>query len=173
MPTIVAAAAAAARYAVVCGGVHGWPYRAAAAAGISADIGTGTGLLAFAALHLWPRATAIASDIDPVSVRVSAENAAENGVMLGSGAGQLALVAADGTGHPAIAARASMFRNNRPVTKADRMGMDDNPFNCCKRLMMLLAFSYTGTSKIELTVKITDTMAASCQWLVTGRMNLS
>lgn len=71
-----------------------------------ADIGTGTGLLAFAALHLWPRATAIGSDIDPVSVRVSAENAAENGVPLGTGAGELALVVADGTAHPAIAARA-------------------------------------------------------------------
>ena len=68
-----------------------------------ADIGTGTGLLAFAALHLWPRATAIASDIDPVSVRVSAENAAENGVALGTRRGELALVVADGTGHPAIA----------------------------------------------------------------------
>jgi len=31
-----------------------------------ADIGTGTGLLAFAALHLWPRAYVTASDIDPV-----------------------------------------------------------------------------------------------------------
>ena len=31
-----------------------------------ADIGTGTGLLAFAALDLWPRALATASDIDPV-----------------------------------------------------------------------------------------------------------
>lgn len=71
-----------------------------------ADIGTGTGLLAFAALHLWPRAAAIASDIDPVSVRVSAENAAENGVALGVRRGELALVVADGTGHPAIAARA-------------------------------------------------------------------
>lgn len=71
-----------------------------------ADIGTGTGLLAFAALHLWPSARAIASDIDPVSVRVSAENAAENGVALGVRSGELALVVADGTGHPAIAARA-------------------------------------------------------------------
>ena len=74
--------------------------------GTIADIGTGTGLLAFAALHLWPRATAIASDIDPVSVRVSAENAAENGVALGRRRGELALVVADGTGHPAIAGRA-------------------------------------------------------------------
>lgn len=69
-----------------------------------ADIGTGTGLLAFAALHLWPRAHAIASDIDPVSVRVSAENAAENGVALGTRRGELALVVADGTRHAAIAA---------------------------------------------------------------------
>src|SRR3546814_6475378 len=40
-----------------------------------ADIGTGTGLLAFAALHLWPRAYATASDIDPVAVEISAANA--------------------------------------------------------------------------------------------------
>jgi ribosomal protein L11 methyltransferase len=71
-----------------------------------ADIGTGTGLLAFAALHLWPRAHAIASDIDPVSVRVTAENAAVNGVILGASSGELALVVADGTRHPLIAARA-------------------------------------------------------------------
>ncbi|OYW87846.1 MAG: ribonucleotide-diphosphate reductase subunit beta, partial [Sphingobium sp. 32-64-5] len=45
-----------------------------------ADIGTGTGLLAFAALHLWPRAFATASDIDPDAVEVSAENAAINHV---------------------------------------------------------------------------------------------
>ena len=71
-----------------------------------ADIGTGTGLLAFAAMHLWPRAHAIASDIDPVSVRVTAENAAVNGVTLGRNSGELALVVADGTQHPLIAARA-------------------------------------------------------------------
>ena len=67
-----------------------------------ADIGTGTGLLAFAALHLWPRAFAVASDIDPVSVRVSAENAVINDVALGFGPGKLVLVAADGTRHPLI-----------------------------------------------------------------------
>lgn len=71
-----------------------------------ADIGTGTGLLAFAAMHLWPRAHAMASDIDPVSVRVTAENAAVNGVVLGSNSGELALVVADGIQHPLIAARA-------------------------------------------------------------------
>ena len=68
------------------------------------DVGTGTGLLAFAALHLWPHASALASDIDPVSVRVTAENAAENGVPLGEGAGELMLVDADGTNHPLITA---------------------------------------------------------------------
>lgn len=71
-----------------------------------ADIGTGTGLLAFAAMHLWPRAHAIASDIDPVSVRVTAENAAVNGVRLGGNSGELALVVADGTRAALIAARA-------------------------------------------------------------------
>jgi ribosomal protein L11 methyltransferase len=61
-----------------------------------ADIGTGTGLLAFAALHLWPRAHCIASDIDPESVRVSADNARINGVATGVGPGRVALVQADG-----------------------------------------------------------------------------
>ena len=61
-----------------------------------ADIGTGTGLLAFAALHLWPRAHAIASDIDPESVRVSADNARINGVATGVGPGRVTLVQADG-----------------------------------------------------------------------------
>ena len=36
-----------------------------------ADIGTGTGLLAFAALALWPEARAIATDIDPVAIEVT------------------------------------------------------------------------------------------------------
>lgn len=61
-----------------------------------ADIGTGTGLLAFAALSLWPRAHALASDIDPVAIEVTAENAALNGVTLGAGKGRLALVPAPG-----------------------------------------------------------------------------
>lgn len=71
-----------------------------------ADVGTGTGILAFAALHLWPRAHAIASDIDPVSVEVTAENARINGVALGSGRGRLSLVAAAGVDDPMIHAGA-------------------------------------------------------------------
>jgi ribosomal protein L11 methyltransferase len=71
-----------------------------------ADIGTGTGLLAFAALTLWPRARAIASDIDPVAVEISADNARANGVALGDGPGRLALVTAAGVSHPALTGRA-------------------------------------------------------------------
>ena len=67
-----------------------------------ADIGTGTGLLAFAARALWPRAHVLASDIDPVSIEVSAENAALNGVPLGVGAGEVQLVAAPGVAHDLI-----------------------------------------------------------------------
>lgn len=70
------------------------------------DVGTGTGLLAFAAMHLWPRAYATASDIDPVAVEVTAENAAVNGVPLGVGMGQLALAAAPGLEHPLLFNRA-------------------------------------------------------------------
>lgn len=71
-----------------------------------ADIGTGTGLLAFAAATLWPRAHILASDIDPVSIEVSAENAALNGVPLGSGPGAVQLVAAPGVAHDLILALA-------------------------------------------------------------------
>lgn len=67
-----------------------------------ADIGTGTGLLAFAALALWPRAHCIASDIDPVSIDVTEENAAMNGVAVGAGPGAVLLVAAPGVDHPLI-----------------------------------------------------------------------
>lgn len=70
------------------------------------DIGTGTGILAFAAMHLWPRAYGTASDIDPVSVAVTAENAAANHVRLGRSPGRLALVAAAGAAHPTIHRRA-------------------------------------------------------------------
>jgi ribosomal protein L11 methyltransferase len=71
-----------------------------------ADIGTGTGLLAFAALSLWPKAKCIATDIDPVAVDVARENAAINGVKLGHAAGELLLAVADGMDSPMLAARA-------------------------------------------------------------------
>lgn len=45
-----------------------------------ADIGTGTGILAIGAKKLFPKATVIASDIDKEAVRVSKENARQNGV---------------------------------------------------------------------------------------------
>ncbi|MFM7027398.1 MAG: 50S ribosomal protein L11 methyltransferase [Chakrabartia sp.] len=70
------------------------------------DIGTGTGLLAFAARHLWPRAYVTASDIDPVSIDISVENAAANNVPMGALPGQLALCVASGTDHPLIQQRA-------------------------------------------------------------------
>lgn len=71
-----------------------------------ADIGTGTGLLAFAALRLWPRAFALASDIDPVAVEVAADNAALNGIRLGDRPGGAMLVAAPGVDHDLIVGRA-------------------------------------------------------------------
>ena len=71
-----------------------------------ADIGTGTGLLAFAAMALWPRARTIASDIDPASIFVTRDNAGINGVPLGRGGGRLALAVAPGTNHPSIKHRA-------------------------------------------------------------------
>jgi ribosomal protein L11 methyltransferase len=71
-----------------------------------ADIGTGTGLLAFAALKLWPAARCIATDIDPVAVDVARDNAAINGVQTGHGAGELLLAGADGMDSPMLSARA-------------------------------------------------------------------
>jgi len=71
-----------------------------------ADIGTGTGLLAFAALALWPQAKCIATDIDPVAIEVGRDNAAINHVKLGHGPGELLLAVADGMDSPLLAARA-------------------------------------------------------------------
>ena len=71
-----------------------------------ADIGTGTGLLAFAALALWPEAKCIATDIDSTAIEVARENAAINSVKLGHGAGELLLAVADGMESPMLAARA-------------------------------------------------------------------
>lgn len=71
-----------------------------------ADIGTGTGLLAFAAVALWPEARCIATDIDPIAIEVARDNAAINGVKLGHAAGALLLGVADGMDSPLLAARA-------------------------------------------------------------------
>ena len=71
-----------------------------------ADIGTGPGLLAFAARSLWPSAHVTASDIDPVSIDVTAYNAGINSVPLGQTAGRVALCIAQGTDHEMLQARA-------------------------------------------------------------------
>src|ERR1700761_2837341 len=60
------------------------------------EVRTGTGLLAFAAMSLWPRAHALATDIDPISIEVTLENADANGV----NRDRLALAVAEGVGHP-------------------------------------------------------------------------
>ncbi|MET0270224.1 MAG: 50S ribosomal protein L11 methyltransferase [Sphingomonas sp.] len=70
-----------------------------------ADVGTGTGLLAFAARALWPSARLIASDIDPVAMEVCAENAAVNRIPTGRGVGAVELVTAAGLAHPRLKAR--------------------------------------------------------------------
>jgi ribosomal protein L11 methyltransferase len=70
------------------------------------DLGTGTGLLAFAALRLWPAARATASDIDPVAIDVTRENSAINGIQLGRARGQVEAIVADGMDHPRLKARA-------------------------------------------------------------------
>ncbi len=70
------------------------------------DIGTGSGLLAFTALALWPDARCIATDIDPIAVDVARDNAAINGVPLGHGTGELLVAVADGMDSPLLDARA-------------------------------------------------------------------
>ena len=69
------------------------------------DVGTGTGLLAFAAMHLWPGARATASDIDPVCAGVVRDNMATNGIPEGDGAGELIMVIADGMEDPLLKLR--------------------------------------------------------------------
>lgn len=70
-----------------------------------ADIGTGTGLLAFAGMTLWPHALATASDIDHVCAQVVEDNATANHISTGSKAGQLTMIIADGMDHPLLQAR--------------------------------------------------------------------
>lgn len=70
------------------------------------DIGTGTGLLGFAAMALWPSAISTASDIDPICENVVRDNAALNGVAMGARAGAMMVVTASGLDHPAIRVRA-------------------------------------------------------------------
>lgn len=64
------------------------------------DIGTGTGLLAFAAAELWPDTNVVATDIDPVAIEVTRENAVVNDVA------EIELIVADGALADAITARA-------------------------------------------------------------------
>jgi ribosomal protein L11 methyltransferase len=71
-----------------------------------ADIGTGTGLLGFAALKLWPDSKCIGTDIDQVAVDVARDNAAINEVSLGHSSGQLLLAVADGMDSALLSARA-------------------------------------------------------------------
>ena len=71
-----------------------------------ADIGTGTGLLAFAANKLWPAAKIIASDIDQVAVEVCIENARLNDIAVGHQMGAVRLLKSNGLDHPAIQRRA-------------------------------------------------------------------
>jgi len=60
------------------------------------DVGTGTGLLAFAAKTLWPDSNVFATDIDPTAIEVTRENAEINGI------GPIELIVADGALNSAI-----------------------------------------------------------------------
>jgi Ribosomal protein L11 methylase len=69
-------------------------------AGPVLDLGCGTGILAIAAARVLGRPV-VAADIDPVAVRITAENAARNGV-----ADRVRAVTADGCAQLAVRARA-------------------------------------------------------------------
>ena len=71
-----------------------------------ADVGTGTGLLAFAAHHLWPDARLIASDIDPIAVAVTKENCQLNAIAAGNARGHIRILQSNGLDHPALEQRA-------------------------------------------------------------------
>ncbi|WP_298092989.1 50S ribosomal protein L11 methyltransferase [uncultured Sphingomonas sp.] len=64
------------------------------------DVGTGTGLLAFAVRHLWPEAAVMATDIDPMAIVVTRENAQANAI------DGVDCIVADGALADAITARA-------------------------------------------------------------------
>jgi ribosomal protein L11 methyltransferase len=64
------------------------------------DLGCGTGLLAIGAAKLWRRRV-LATDIDPVAIEVTEENARANGV-----APLVQAATADGLAHPAVRGRA-------------------------------------------------------------------
>lgn len=66
------------------------------------DLGTGSGILAFAIAKCWTSCRVTASDIDPVSVDVAIENAEMNSVSVGQGPGQVDLLAAAGFDHPQL-----------------------------------------------------------------------
>jgi ribosomal protein L11 methyltransferase len=71
-----------------------------------ADIGTGTGLLAFAARALWQQARYTVSDIDPLCAEAVVGNAARNAIPIGNRRGEIAPVVADGMDDAALQARA-------------------------------------------------------------------
>lgn len=69
------------------------------------DVGTGTAILALAITKRWPAAYVTASDVDPVSIKVSLENVEINGVVAGEAAGEIRLVVADGLDDPVLQRR--------------------------------------------------------------------
>jgi len=70
------------------------------------DVGTGSGLLAFAARRLHPRAQITAADVDAVATRVARANARLNHAPAGRRPGAVTLLAAPGVEHALITGRA-------------------------------------------------------------------
>jgi ribosomal protein L11 methyltransferase len=70
-----------------------------------ADVGTGTGLLAFGGRALWPSARVTASDSDPLALEAVVRNAALNSVPVGAARGAVLPILAAGLDHPLLEAR--------------------------------------------------------------------
>lgn len=70
------------------------------------DVGTGSGLLAFAAHRLHPTARVTAADLDPVAVAVARNNARLNRIAAGRRGGAITLLTTPGAEHALIIARA-------------------------------------------------------------------
>ncbi|MGE5185259.1 MAG: 50S ribosomal protein L11 methyltransferase [Acidobacteriota bacterium] len=84
------------------------------------DVGCGSGILAIAAVKLWPGATCVAVDNDPIAVTATGDNAAVNGV-----ADRIAArVELDGESFPLVLAniQAHVLRELRPALIARTAG---------------------------------------------------
>ena len=85
------------------------------------DLGCGTGLLAIGAVKLWKR-TVIASDIDPVAIEVTRENAGRQWRW----GDQVAAFVADGLTHPRLQLAVRSYHRQYPGWATDQAGAPES-----------------------------------------------